>query len=165
MNSSKIKIYYVMGVSGSGKSTIGKLLAEKLAIPFFDGDDYHPEANIKKMAAGNPLNDDDRRGWLETLNNLAIDNTAEGVVIVCSALKQKYRDILTSTLLEKSSFIYLKGSYTEIWERLSKRDNHFMPAALLQSQFDTLEEPTTSTIVVSIKNSPEEIVNAIVKKK
>ncbi len=85
----KKQILYIMGVSGSGKSTIGKLLANKLQFPFFDGDDFHPEANVKKMKAGHPLNDDDRQGWLEKLNEVAIENLATGAVIVCSSLKKK----------------------------------------------------------------------------
>ena len=159
----KKHILFVMGVSGSGKTTIGTLLAEKLKVPFFDGDNFHPEANIKKMSEGKPLNDDDRQGWLERLNELAIKNRATGAVIVCSALKQKYRVVLGYSLENQHKIIYLEGSFKLISERLSKRENHFMPKGLLQSQFDTLEIPSDA-ITVSIDQSPEAIVNEIIEK-
>ena len=156
------KILYVMGVSGSGKSTIGKLLAEELDIPFFDGDDYHPEANIQKMSEGKPLNDEDRQGWLERLNELAKENTTKGAVIVCSALKKKYRRLLESGL-NNSRFVFLNGSFELISKRLKNRDGHFMPTDLLKSQFDTLEEPENA-INVSIDQTPKAIVSDIVEK-
>ncbi len=156
------KIIFVMGVSGSGKSTIGKLLAEKLEIPFFDGDDFHPEANVKKMAEGHPLNDTDRQGWLERLNQLAIDHKKRGAVIVCSALKHKYRKTLTNELNDRYRFVFLKGSMELIDERLSKRKGHYMPKTLLKSQFEALETPENA-LEVDIKNTPEEIVDFIVK--
>ncbi|MBQ4914920.1 gluconokinase [Maribacter sp. MMG018] len=154
-------ILYVMGVSGSGKSTIGKLLAETLTIPFFDGDDYHPKANIEKMAGGTPLNDDDRKGWLLTLNELAKSNEPQGAVIVCSALKKSYRELLKNGL-DHCRFIYLKGNLEQINRRLQQRKNHFMPANLLQSQFDTLEEPKHA-IIVSADLTPEETIQEIIQ--
>ncbi|QLG43839.1 gluconokinase [Costertonia aggregata] len=160
--SSKKSVFFVMGVSGSGKSTVGRLLAKVLNCPFFDGDDYHPEANIKKMSAGNPLNDDDRKTWLNSLNLLAKQHQKKGAVIACSALKQSYRHVLSRSLNDSAKFVYLKGSYKEISNRLSQRNGHFMPAALLQSQFDTLEEPEDA-ITVSIRYSPKEIVQKILK--
>ncbi len=153
-------IFYVMGVSGCGKSTIGKMLSKNLVIPFYDGDDYHPESNVKKMEAGYPLNDSDRQGWLERLNELAKEQVHNGAVIACSALKEAYRVILTKELSD-SHFVYLAGTYDEISARLAQRKNHFMPAALLQSQFNTLEVPKNA-ISVSIANTPEEIVTAII---
>ena len=159
----KSQILFVMGVSGSGKTTIGTLLSEKLNLPFFDGDNFHPEANIKKMSEGKPLNDDDRQGWLERLNELAIEHTSTGAVIVCSALKEKYRKILGNRLEGQHKIIYLEGSFELITERLNKRVNHFMPKGLLQSQFDTLEIPIDA-ITVSIDQSPEAIVNEIIEK-
>ncbi len=158
---SKHPIIFVMGVSGSGKSTIGKLLAKELNLGFYDGDDYHPEANVKKMAEGNPLDDNDRQGWLEKLNLLAIKKSDTGAVIACSALKNKYRTILQNGLDKELQFVYLKGTFDEIMERLSQRKNHFMPPELLRSQFNTLEVPKEA-ITVSIMQTPEEIVAKII---
>lgn len=156
------QILYVMGVSGSGKTTIGTLLAQKINIPFFDGDDFHPASNIEKMSKGIPLNDTDRQGWLERLNELALENKATGAVIVCSALKKKYRLILGDQLAGLHKFVYLEGSYQLINDRLNKRENHFMPKGLLRSQFDTLEVPNNA-IIVSIDQSPNAIVDDIIK--
>ena len=155
------KVIFIMGVSGCGKSTIGRLLAQELDIPFFDGDDFHPEANIKKMSNGQPLNDDDRQGWLETLNNLAKKQlTKNSCVIVCSALKQKYRDTLSLNIKTETKWVYLSGSFDQIFERLNSRDNHFMPSELLKSQFDTLEEPKDA-LRVDIGLTPENIIKTI----
>lgn len=152
-----------MGVSGSGKSTIGKLLADKLQFPFFDGDSFHPEANVKKMKEGHPLNDNDRQGWLEKLNEVGIENLSTGAVIVCSSLKQKYRTILGKNLENNHQFVYLEGSFELINARLSERKNHYMPAGLLQSQFDDLETPLDA-LTVSIDQTPDEIVSDIIEK-
>ena len=148
-------IFFIMGVSGCGKSTIGKLLAQEFTLPFFDGDDYHPPENIDKMAAGKPLNDHDRAGWLARINDLA-KTQKSGAVIACSALKKTYRSILIDQL-HAAHFVYLKGTFEEISQRLEARKNHFMPAGLLQSQFDILEVPTNA-ISVSIVDSPSTIV-------
>lgn len=155
-------IFYVMGVSGSGKSTVGELLAKSFDIPFFDGDDYHPKANVQKMADGNPLNDDDRKEWLASLNNLAINNKEKGTVIACSALKKAYRVQLRQNIVSQTNFVYLEGTFDEIFERLQQRKNHFMPKKLLKSQFDTLEIPENA-ITVSIQLSPKNIVEEIIK--
>ncbi len=146
-----------MGVSGCGKSTIGKRLAKELDLPFFDGDDYHPIENVQKMAAGKPLNDQDRKGWLEILNDLAYRQKDTGAVIACSALKKAYRKLLVDRLKEKAIFIYLEGSFEQITNRLMARKNHFMPAHLLKSQFETLETPSNA-LTISITKSPEQMV-------
>lgn len=159
---SKTSVFFVMGVSGCGKSTIGKLLAKELEIPFFDGDDFHPINNIEKMEKGIPLNDEDRQGWLETLNNLGIQYKGKGAVIACSSLKEKYRKILEKNIEKEKTFVYLKGTFQEILERLKQRSNHFMPKELLQSQFDTLEEPTDA-IIAPISLSPTEVIKEITK--
>ena len=153
-------IFYIMGVSGSGKSTIGKLLAEQLNFKFFDGDDYHPKENVEKMASGQPLNDDDRYGWLKTLNDLAKQYANTGAVIACSALNESYRDLLQHEIKEQSIFVYLEGSFEEITKRLQARKGHFMPTALLKSQFDALEAPTNA-IIVSIQLTPDKIISEI----
>ncbi|TVZ26685.1 6-phosphogluconate dehydrogenase [Gillisia sp. Hel_I_86] len=155
------RLIYIMGVSGCGKTTIGKLLAQELNIPFFDGDDFHPESNIAKMSSGQPLNDDDRQGWLDTLNNLAKKQIQEtSCVIVCSALKQKYRDHLSRDIESKTKWVYLSGSFQQILERIYSRANHFMPSELLKSQFDILEEPKDA-LQVDISLTPEDIIKII----
>jgi gluconokinase len=153
-------ILFVMGVSGSGKSTIGKLLAEALDYPFFDGDDFHPDVNIEKMSAGKPLNDEDRYDWLVALNILAKNNLVKGAVIACSALKESYRDLLQAGISKGVYYIYLKGSFQEVLERLQQRKGHYMPLELLQSQFDVLSPPKNA-IVVKINQQPEKMVHTI----
>ncbi len=155
-------IFYVMGVSGCGKSTIGNLLAQQLKYSFFDADDYHPKANVKKMAAGNPLDDQDRVGWLKILNDLAIKHKNEGAVIACSALKEMYRNTLSDSIEKHTMFVYLEGTFDQILERLQARKGHFMPLHLLQSQFETLEPPKNA-IHVPISDTPEEIVSEVLR--
>ena len=153
-------VCFIMGVSGTGKTTIGKLLSKELGVPFFDGDDYHSKENIEKMASGQPLNDDDRFGWLAKLNLLAKEHKTKGGIIACSALKEKYRIQLTTDIETDTRFIYLKGSFAEIKERLDSRDNHYMTSTLLKSQFDVLEPPKKA-ITVSIMETPKQIVKEI----
>lgn len=153
-------IIYIMGVSGSGKTTIGRLLSNKTGIPFFDGDDFHSLANKEKMKAGIPLTDEDRRGWLQDLNALAEkESTNKGAIIACSALKEKYRQLL-SAHLHKPVWVFLNGSFDLIEQRLTNRAGHFMPAALLQSQFDALEIPQ-DVFTVEVDLEPEVITDKI----
>lgn len=127
----------VMGVSGSGKSTVGAALAQRLRVPFADADDFHPEANIAKMTAGHPLNDEDRRPWLDALGAWLADHS-DGAVMSCSALKHAYRDQLRAHC-PTTQFLHLAGTPEVIGRRQASRPGHFMPASLLASQFETLE--------------------------
>ncbi|RDH79424.1 gluconokinase [Mycolicibacterium moriokaense] len=128
----------VMGVSGSGKSTVGAALAQRLRVPFADADDFHPPANIQKMSEGHPLNDDDRFPWLEAIGEWLAARCLDGGVMSCSALKRKYRDQLRNHCPDVI-FLHLSGSPEVIGRRQASRPGHFMPASLLASQFDTLE--------------------------
>ncbi len=149
-----------MGVSGCGKSTIGKALSTVWKTPFYDGDDFHPSANIHKMAEGNPLDDGDRQPWLEAIRLFAKDHLEkDSLIIACSALKTAYRDTLSIDLAEKVVFIYLKGTFDLISNRMKTRD-HFMPQSLLHSQFDILETPIDA-ITVCIDRSVAEIIRDI----
>ena len=127
----------VMGVSGSGKSTVGAALAQRLGVPFADADDFHPPANIAKMTSGQPLNDDDRRPWLESIGVWLAEHV-DGGVMSCSALKRAYRDQLREHC-PSVEFLHLSGTPEVIGRRQASRPGHFMPASLLASQFETLE--------------------------
>jgi len=152
-----------MGVTGSGKTTIGKLLSEKLGFAFYDADNFHPKENIEKMSAGIALNDHDRIPWLNNLQILITENinNNKNCVLACSALKETYREILLCSH-DKVKLVFLKGKEKIISERLSSRKNHFMNPNLLKSQFNTLQEPTNS-ITVDVENSPEEIAEYLAK--
>jgi len=154
------KVIFVMGVSGSGKSSVGLLLANELSVPFIDADDHHPPSNIEKMSQGIPLNDGDRAPWLDRLNELAKKNIPNGCVIACSALKEAYRSKLMQSIHEQTIWVYLKGTYDQIFDRMSKREDHYMGATMLKSQFDQLEEPD-NVISLDISDSPDEIVKKI----
>ncbi len=148
-----------MGVSGCGKTTVGKLLAEILKIPFIDADAFHPKENIEKMTNGIALIDVDRKPWLEKLNQeLARLSEQKGVVLACSALKERYRNILSEGI-ESLQWMYLKGDFELIQQRMQQRE-HFMDVNLLQSQFDTLEEPAYG-MHLSIQDTPTAIVAQI----
>lgn len=155
----------VMGVSGSGKSTIASHLAERLGWIFEDGDRFHPASNVAKMSAGHPLNDEDRWPWLQAIaDKIGRVCEADGhVVIACSALKRTYRDVLLRSRNDVR-FVFLDGSKALIAERLAARKDHFMPPGLLDSQFKTLERPRADErpITVSIDAPVETIVNNIV---
>jgi len=136
-----------MGVSGSGKSVVGQALAAALGWPFLDADDFHPEANVAKMAAGTPLTDDDRWPWLDRLaaEMGAINARGASAVLACSALRQAYRDRLVPA--GDVRFVYLKGDHETIAARIAGRRHRYMPATLLASQFATLEEPPDALVV------------------
>ena len=153
-------VVIIMGVTGSGKTTIGRRLAAKLGWRYFDADDFHPPANIEKMSGGRPLNDDDRLPWLERLRTLIREclERSENCVLACSALKRSYRDYLL--LDARVKLVYLKGDADLIQSRLNQRRGHYMDPALLDSQFAILEEPGTET-QVDIAASPDEIVRTI----
>jgi gluconokinase len=136
------KIIVVMGVSACGKTTLGKALAASYGLPFFDGDDYHPPENITKMASGKPLQDQDRKGWLQRLNRLGGDHLESGAVIACSALKERYREWLSEGLEQHMVWVVINGSFEQLSSRIALRKGHFMPPELLRSQFDALEIPT-----------------------
>ena len=159
------KVYIVMGVSGCGKTTIGQLLSETLGIDFYDGDAFHPLSNIEKMAAGIPLTDDDRYNWLLDINKQAKESLSQGhsLVFACSALKESYRKLLTQNIEDTIVWIYLKGDVETIHLRLKNRTEHFMSPALLQSQFDILEEPS-SAIHIHTALDTDTIIQTIVKK-
>ncbi|BCL72584.1 gluconokinase [Vibrio nigripulchritudo] len=156
MHGVNTKKILVMGVSGCGKSLIGKRLADTLDLTFFDGDDYHSATNIEKMKQGIPLSDEDRFDWLHTLNELFVSN--ENVVIACSALKPEYRDILRINN-EDVTVIYLQGDFDTIWSRHKSRSNHYFNGKqMLESQFATLIEPTsTEAIAIDISMNAEEV--------
>jgi carbohydrate kinase (thermoresistant glucokinase family) len=159
-------IVIVMGVSGSGKTTVAALLAAALGWQFQEGDDLHPAANVDKMRSSIPLTDTDRLPWLEKIAE-EIDRWRErglSGVVTCSALKRIYRDILIGSRPEVQ-LVYLKGSYDLIRSRLAARHEHFMPAALLESQFATLEEPTSDEhpIVIDVGGKPTNIAAEIVR--
>jgi gluconokinase len=160
-------VIVVMGVSGCGKSTISPLLAHRLHRTYADGDGFHPQANVEKMHHGEPLTDQDRRPWLRAIAAWIDDARQSGHhgVVACSALKRAYRDILVGERPDVR-IVFLQGGRDLIARRLAARDDHFMPASLLDSQFAALEEPAADEhpIVVSIVPHPGDIVDAIVAK-
>ncbi|MFC1567430.1 gluconokinase [Thermodesulfobacteriota bacterium] len=157
-------VYVVMGVSGCGKTTIGRLLAKRLALAFYDADDYHTENNVDKIKKLVPLNDEDRISWLSDLaEHIAQWNKNEGAVLACSALKEKYREILSWDGKAQVVFIYLEGDKNIILERMKGRKEHFFPLELLESQFNALEVPRNG-IAVQTDKTPGEICNVIIDK-
>jgi len=155
-------VILIMGVSGSGKTSVGRLVARVLQVPFVDGDDLHPRANISKMKEGFPLTDEDRVPWL---NRVAAEMLClaqqEGGVVACSALKEIYRKILFSDVSFPVLLVYLKGTRNTLSQRLTQRTEHFMPPALLDSQLKTLEEPDAA-LTLSIELTPEILCHRIV---
>lgn len=157
-------VIVIFGVSGAGKTTVGRLLAERVGWKFFDADDFHPPENKDKMSRGIPLNDDDRKGWLDALRAEISETLSDGTdaVLACSALKKSYREKLSVS--GEVKFVYLKGSFEQISDRISRREDHFMNPGLLQSQFDTLEEPDSDDWTFDVAGSPEEIAEKIFEK-
>jgi gluconokinase len=154
-------IVLLMGVSGAGKTTVGKRLAERLHVRFHEGDEYHSEANRLKMSQGIPLRDEDREPWLKAIHDLivSLQSGGAGAVIACSALKRSYRDRLR---LPGVRFVFLKAAPEVLQERLARRGGHFFDPRLLQSQLDTLEEPKRA-VVVDADQPVEDVVSEIVQ--
>ena len=158
------RVIVLMGVSGCGKSTTGKRLSLALGWPFRDADSFHPPANVAKMSRGQPLDDEDRRPWLTAIAGWIDGHRTAGTcgVVSCSALKRRYRDELIGARPDVG-LVYLKGSFTLIGDRMSRRKGHFMPPALLRSQFETLEEPGPDerALVVPMRLPPKRVVDRI----
>ena len=162
------RIIIAMGVSSSGKSTVGQAIARRLHVPFLDGDGYHPEANVEKMRSGIPLEDADRWPWLERLATALHEaaNRKGASVGACSSLKRAYRDFLTQKAGEPITFVYLSGSREVIGERMARRQHEYMPTSLLDSQFATLEVPdpaTENVLVVPVTDSIEKITQTVTR--
>jgi gluconokinase len=155
------RVIVLMGVAGTGKTTVGRQLAQALGWPFYDGDDFHPPANVAKMAAGRPLTDADRQPWLTALRALIDQQLARGetAVVACSALKEAYRTILLPND-PCLALVHLTGSPQLIQERLQQRQGHFFAAHLLADQLATLEPPPNA-VIVDVRLSPQKIVAAI----
>ncbi|MFI7018086.1 gluconokinase [Streptomyces sp. NPDC050164] len=151
-------VVVVMGVAGTGKTTIGPLLAARLGVPYAEGDDFHPQANIDRMSAGTPLTDEDRGPWLDAIGAWAHGRAGLGGVVSCSALKRSYRDRLRAAA-PGVVFVHLTGDRALIEDRMSHRQGHFMPTALLDSQFATLQplQADEAGVDVDVSGSPEEI--------
>jgi gluconokinase len=157
------RVLLLMGVSGSGKTTVGALLAGKLGWPYAEADSFHPAANVAKMAAGHPLTDEDRWPWLQAIRAWIDGQLARGEhgVVTCSALKRAYRDVLRGPGVQ---LIYLRGARELIAERMAARRGHFFKPAMLDSQFADLEEPTPDEDVIteSVEGAPADVADAIV---
>lgn len=164
----KLAAAVVMGVSGAGKSTVGKLIAARLRCDFRDADSFHPPANIEKMSRGEPLTDDDRWPWLNAIAAWIAERRSAGEtgVVTCSALKRAYRDIVTHRQSADVALVYLKGDFGLIEARLKARQGHFMPPELLRSQFQALQEPGADehAITVSINATPEAIADEVMRR-
>ncbi len=157
------KVIFIMGVSGSGKTTIGQQLSAATGYVFYDADNFHTKENVAKMHAGIALTDEDRWPWLKNINQFVTEKIATAHIIFgCSALKKVYRNHLGSGIEDNCRWVYLQGDYATILERLNKRTGHYMPPTLLQSQFDALEIPADA-IEIDIRQTPEDIIAQIIK--
>lgn len=155
------RIVVLMGVSGSGKTTVGQRLAERLGCPFYDGDDFHPAENVAKMANGIPLNDEDRHLWLAILRDMVEKQEGKWAVFACPALKKRYREQLCAGICS-IFLVCLQGDFELIRQRLQARQNHYMKASLLQSQFDAFEPPTPSeALILNAVETVEQIVQKV----
>ncbi len=155
-----------MGVSGSGKTTVGRRLARRLGWEFLDADGFHPPANVRKMSSGRPLTDQDRRPWLERLAGLiqeAIEGQRRPFVLACSALRASYRDILGGGGQRRVCWVFLHGDPQLLQQRLEERSGHFMPAGLLESQLETLEPPEDA-LEADVADPPEQIVDSLLQR-
>jgi gluconokinase len=159
----KTRFFIVMGVSGCGKSSVGKALADALGWDFYDADGFHPPENVAKMTNGIPLDDSDRAPWLASLHDMISTNLKADKpgVLACSALKERYRQQLLDGN-DGVQIVYLKGSYDLIWSRMEKRTDHYMKPQMLKGQFETLEEPTNA-LTMDIAMSLDDIVQEILK--
>lgn len=157
---------YILGVSGTGKTSVGQALAQRLQLPYLEGDDFHPDENVAKMRSGVPLNDQDRWPWLTAIANSARRHLQadSGVVVACSGLKKTYRDYLREKTNSKGTMVLLTGSRELLMQRHSRRTGHFMPPSLLDSQLATLELPVPQedVIEVDIQASVDDIVETII---
>jgi gluconokinase len=155
-------IVVLMGVSGSGKSAIGELLAQRLGWAYLDADDYHPASNVEKMRTGTPLTDEDRWPWLDRMNGMLHERSGRGenVILGCSALRQVYRERLEAGVPDLR-WVHLEGSFELIQSRLLARKHRYMPPSLLQSQFATLEAPQAA-LAVKIDATPDQVVDAVI---
>ena len=163
MNEKTPRFFVVMGVSGCGKTTVGKALAAYLDCPFYDGDDFHSPQNVAKMASGIPLNDGDRAPWLASLAELIRKHLQKGetAVLASSALKQRYRDQLRVD--DRVQFVFLDGDFDLIWQRMQARQDHYMKSEMLQSQFEALELPEEDeAIKIPIDQTVDDILAQIV---
>ena len=163
VDSMETHFFIIMGVSGCGKSSVGKSLALSLGWDFYDADDFHPPENVAKMANGIPLDDSDRAPWLASLNELISSSLKADHpgVLACSALKERYRQQLMNGN-DGVQIVYLKGSYDLIWSRMEERADHYMKPLMLKSQFDALEEPTNA-LTLDISIPLDDIVQKIIR--
>lgn len=161
--SAEAKAVILMGVSGCGKTSVGVSLAERTGWLFFDGDAFHPQANLDRMATGIPLSDEDRQPWLEDLHRLIDETLRQGrcLILACSALKRSYREVLRGPDDRQVVFVHLKGSYDLIYSRMKQREGHYMSPEMLRSQFEALEEPL-GAIEMDIRKSVPEITQELI---